>query len=177
MKFLSYAGLEHLITEIKLRFVQKVSGKDLSTNDFSNLFKNKLDKVESNAQVNKIELIKKNGTNLSIDSSKTVDITVPTKYSDLTNDKTYQTKAEILTLISDKGKLKKEIVSSLPSASTADENTMYLVATDKGYAEWIVISGAWEKLGDTSDIDLTQYVKYTDITTVSNAEIDVFLNA
>ena len=177
MKFLSYAGLEHLITEIKLRFVQKVSGKDLSTNDFSNLFKNKLDKIESNAQVNKIELIKKNGTNLSIDSAKAVDITVPTKISDLTNDKTFQTKAEILTLISEKGKLKKEVVTNLPSASTADENTMYLVATAKGFAEWIVINETWEKLGDTSDIDLTQYVKHTDITTVSNAEIDVFLNA
>lgn len=176
MKFLNYSGLEHLINEIKLKFVQKTSGKDLSTNDFTNLLKGKLDKIESNAQINKIELIKKNGTNLSIDGTKTVDITVPTKTSDLTNDSTFQTKAEILTLISDKGKLKKEIVTQLPPIASADDNTMYLIATDKGFAEWILINGAFEKLGDTSDIDLTGYVKYTDITTITTVEIDAIFN-
>lgn len=177
MKFLNYEGLEHLISEIKAKFVQKVSGKDLSTNDFTNLFKTKLDKIESNAQVNKIELIKKNGSNISIGADKSVDIAIPTKISELTNDKTFQTKTEILTLISEKGKLKKEVVTKLPNASTADENTMYLVSTSKGFAEWIIINGAWEKLGDTSDIDLTQYVKHIDIKIISNEEIDAFLNA
>ena len=176
MKFLNYDGLGHLINEIKSKFVQKVSGKDLSTNDFSNLFKTKLDNIESNAEVNKINLIKRNGTNLSIDASKAVDIMVPTKYSDLTNDKTYQTKAEILTLISEKGKFKRQVVTTLPDASIADENTMYLVASVNGYAEWITINGVWEKLGDTSDIDLAGYVKNTDITTISNIEIDALFN-
>ncbi len=177
MKFLNYEGLEHLITEIKERFIQKVSGKDLSTNDFTNLYKDKLDGIENNAEINKIELIKRNGTNLSIDVDKSVDINVPTKFSELTNDQTFQTKAEILTLITDNGKLKKEIVESLPAVGTADDNTMYLVASDNGFAEWMVIEGVWEKLGDTSHIDLTGYVKFTDIEIISNAEIDVFLNA
>ena len=177
MKFLNYEGLEHLITEIKERFIQKVSGKDLSTNDFTNLYKDKLDGIENNAQINKIELIKRNGTNLSIGADKSVDINVPTKLSDLTNDQTFQTKAEILTLITDNGKLKKEVVTELPDPSTADENTIYLIASTNGYAEWIIINGEWEKLGDTSDINLTGYVKFTDIEIISNAEIDVFLNA
>ena len=72
--------------------------------------------------------------------------------------------------------MKKEVVSTLPDASIADDNTMYLVATDKGFAEWVIINGVWEKLGDTSDIDLTGYVKYTDITTISNIEIDALFN-
>lgn len=177
MKFLNYEGLEHLITEIKERFIQKVSGKDLSTNDFTNLYKDKLDGIENNAQINKIELIKRNGTNLSIDGDKSVDINVPTKLSDLTNDQTFQTKAEILTLITDNEKLKKEVVTELPDASAADENTIYLIASTNGYAEWIIINEEWEKLGDTSDINLTGYVKFTDIEVISNAEIDTFLNA
>ena len=177
MKFLNYEGLEHLIAEIKERFVQKISGKDLSTNDFTNLYKDKLDGIENNAQINKIELIKRNGTNLSIGVDKSVDINVPTKLSDLTNDKNFKTESEIKTLINQLGKLKKEIVESLPAVGTADDNTMYLVASDNGFAEWMVIEGVWEKLGDTSHIDLTGYVKFTDVEIISNAEIDVFLNA
>lgn len=177
MKFLNYEGLEHLITEIKERFIQKVSGKDLSTNDFTNLYKDKLDEIENNAQINKIELIKRNGTNLSIGADKSVDINVPTKLSNLTNDQTFQTKAEVLALITDNGKLKKEVVTELPDPSTTDENTIYLIASTNGYAEWIIINGEWEKLGDTSDINLTGYVKFTDIEVISNAEIDTFLNA
>lgn len=158
--------------------VDKVSGKGLSTNDFTTTLKDKLDGVEAGAQINKIELVKRNGANVAI-TGKTIDIAVPTKYGDLTNDKTYQTKAEILTLIADNGKLKKKIVTSLPAVSSADDNTMYLITnTDgSGYEEWLVINNKWEKLGDTSAIDLSGYVKTSDITTISNAEINAFLNA
>ena len=158
--------------------VDTIAGKGLSTNDFTTTLKNKLDGVEAGSQVNKIEIVKRNGTNLSI-TGKAVDITVPTKLGDLTNDQTFQTKAQILTLIADNGKLKKEIVTSLPSVATADDNTMYLIANSdgSGYEEWIVINNKWEKLGDTSAIDLSGYVKKTDITVISNAEINAFLNA
>lgn len=45
----------------------------------------KLETVEEGAQVNKIEHVLKNGTELTI-TNKTVNVTVPTKTSDLTND-------------------------------------------------------------------------------------------
>jgi len=45
----------------------------------------KLDTIEEGAQVNKIEHILRNGTELTI-TNKTVNVTVPTKTSDLTND-------------------------------------------------------------------------------------------
>lgn len=45
----------------------------------------KLDTIEEGAQVNKIEHILKNGTELTI-TNKTVNVTVPTKTSELTND-------------------------------------------------------------------------------------------
>lgn len=53
--------LSQLWDAIKNKYVAKESGKGLSTNDFSNTLKSKLDGVEANAQVNKIEAIQVNG--------------------------------------------------------------------------------------------------------------------
>ena len=53
--------------------VDKVQGKDLSTNDYSNADKDKLTGIEAGAQVNKIETIKVNGTAQTI-TEKSVDI-------------------------------------------------------------------------------------------------------
>lgn len=53
--------------------VDKVQGKDLSTNDYSNADKDKLTGIEAGAQVNKIETIKVNGTAQTI-TNKAVDI-------------------------------------------------------------------------------------------------------
>ena len=71
--------------------VNVVAGKGLSTNDFTNDFKNKLNGIETGAQVNKIETIKVNGSTQTI-TNKSVDISVPTKTSDLSNDSNYITK-------------------------------------------------------------------------------------
>ena len=158
--------------------VDKVVGKGLSTNDYTDAAKTKVEGVEAGSQVNVIELIKKNGTNLTI-TNKAVDIDVPTKYSDLTNDLTYRTEAQIKTLIQDVGKLKKKIVTSLPPVAEADENTMYLIrnAQDTGYEEWLLINGTFEIMGDTAAVDFTGYVHEDDLVPITNAEIDAFLNA
>jgi hypothetical protein len=65
--------------------VDKVSGKGLSTNDYTTAEKNKLEGIATGAQVNVIETIKVNNTALT-PSSKAVNITVPTKTSQITND-------------------------------------------------------------------------------------------
>lgn len=65
--------------------VDKVTGKGLSTNDYTTTEKNKLSGIASGAQVNVIETIKVNNTAQTV-TSKAVNITVPTKVSDLTND-------------------------------------------------------------------------------------------
>lgn len=57
--------------------VDKVQGKELSTNDFTNELKNKLDDIENNAQENVIETIKLNGVTQTIED-KIVDLTVST---------------------------------------------------------------------------------------------------
>lgn len=59
-------------------------------NNFTTILKNKLNGIEAEAQVNEIETIQKNGTILNIEN-KTVNITVPTKTSDLSNDSNFIT--------------------------------------------------------------------------------------
>ena len=56
--------------------VDKVTGKGLSSNDFTTSLKNKLDGIEAGAQVNIIESIKVNDTALTV-SSKSVNVNVP----------------------------------------------------------------------------------------------------
>lgn len=54
-------------------------------NNFTNTLKNKLNGIEEGAEVNVINTIQKNGAPLSV-NNKTVNVIVPTKTSDLTND-------------------------------------------------------------------------------------------
>ena len=65
--------------------VDKIEGKGLSTNDYTTDEKNKLAGIAAGAQVNVIESVKVNGTAQTI-SNKEIDIPVPTKLSQLTND-------------------------------------------------------------------------------------------
>lgn len=57
--------------------VDKVSGKQLSTNDYTTTEKNKLSGIEAGAQVNVIETVQVNGSPVS-PSGKAVNISVPT---------------------------------------------------------------------------------------------------
>ena len=74
--------------------VDTVSGKGLSTNDYTTADKNKLSGIANGAQANVIESVKVNGTALTI-TSKAVDVTVPTQLSELTNDAGYITSTDI----------------------------------------------------------------------------------
>lgn len=65
--------------------VDKVAGKGLSTNDYTTDEKNKLVGIAVGAQVNVIESVKVNGATQPI-SNKEVNISVPKKLSQLTND-------------------------------------------------------------------------------------------
>lgn len=70
--------------------VDKEEGKGLSENDFTNGYKGKLDGIEGGAQVNVIEVVKRNGVAIPI-TDKAVDVAVPTTTSSLTNDSGYIT--------------------------------------------------------------------------------------
>ena len=87
-----------LADEVANGYVAKVSGKGLSTNDFTNAFKTKLQGIATGAQVNVIETVKVNGTALAV-SDKAVDVPVPTALSQLSGDSTHRvvTDAQITT--------------------------------------------------------------------------------
>lgn len=187
--------------------VDKVSGKGLSTNDYTTTEKNKLSSIDAGAEVNVIDTIKVNGAAQTV-TSKSVNIAVPTNNNQLTNGAGYQTSSQVESAITAKGyqtsaqveaaitakgyatttevasavanaaHLKREKLtgSTLPAVGTADANTIYMLpitdaAGDNKFTEWMVINGAWEKIG-SSDVDLTGYVQDSDLNAITNGEID-----
>lgn len=90
--------------------VNKDGNKVLSTNDFTTALKNNLNSAythstsahaPSSAERNTIITIKRNGTALT-PTNRVVDITVPTKTSDLTNDSDFATNSSVDTKLANK---------------------------------------------------------------------------
>lgn len=158
-------------------------------NNFTTELKNKLDGIESGAEVNTIEKIQRNGTELTI-TNKTVNIDVPISTSDLTNNsgfitntvndlanyylktETY-TQTEVNNLIGQIKTISIEVIDSLPE--TGESNKIYFVPKDGTtgdiYNEYIWINNAWELIGSTQ-VDLTGYATETWV----NNQIKNFLN-
>lgn len=120
-----------------------------------------------------------NGT--SVATSGVANISVPTSTSQLNNDSTYQTKAQIQALINeavgDVTGIDFQIVQSLPS--TGEHGVIYLVPVSGGaniYDEYIYVNNSFEKIGST-DIDLSNYVQFSDLTAITNSEIDSIVAA
>lgn len=196
IEYLDKSGLTLLISKIKAALggkVDVVSGKGLSTNDYTNAEKQKLSGIASGAQANVIESVKVNGTKVE-PSSKAVDISVPIKTSQLTNDSEYQTKANVDSIVTGKGyqtqsqvqslinsavgnitSIRYEKVTSLPA--TGSNGVIYLVAHSHGtqdiYDEYIWLSETktYEKIGNT-DIDLSAYVKKSELTAITANDLN-----
>lgn len=120
---------------------------------------------KTGAQANKIESIKVNGTAQTIAADKSVNISVPTKTSQLTNDSAYQTSAQVVsainTAIAKSGHASFEKAASVPAADAAKENVLYLVmnTATKHYDIYAKIKGdngsyTMELLDDTT-VDLS----------------------
>lgn len=122
-----------------------------------------LEKVS--AQANKIESIKVNGAAQAIGSDKSVNISVPTKTSQLNNDSTFQTSAQVVaainTAISKSGHASFQKVDAVPKADAAQENILYLVmnTTTKHYDIYAKIKGSSDsytmELLDDTTVDLS----------------------
>lgn len=147
----------------KLVHLQKLAQKE---NQKANALAARVGALEKvGAQANKIESIKVNGTAQTIASDKSVNITVPTKTSQLSNDSTFQTSAQVAsaisTAISKSGHASFQKVDAVPAVDSAQENIMYLVmnSTTKHYDIYAKIKGAsgtytMELLDDTT-VDLS----------------------
>lgn len=196
IEYLDKSGLTLLISKIKAALsgkVDVVSGKGLSTNDYTSAEKQKLSGIASGAQVNVIESVKVNGTKVE-PSSKVVDISVPTKVSQLTNDSGFQTSTQVDSIVTGKGyqtqsqvqslinsavgnitSIRYEKVTSLPA--TGSNGVIYLVAHSHGtqdiYDEYIWLSETktFEKIGNT-DIDLSAYIKKSEVTAITTNDLN-----
>jgi hypothetical protein len=148
--------------------VDKVTGKGLSTNDYTTIEKNKLKGIANGAQVNKIESISVNGTVVAPDTAKKVNITTLTSGTkSLSNyylkENTYS-KTEIDNIVNALKTSRFKIVSELPTENI-ETNVIYLVpkanaTTSNTKEEYINLDGTtkgWELIGST-DIDLSDYI-------------------
>lgn len=132
----------------------------------------------------KIDTISVNGTQQTI-TNKNVDITVPTKTSDIINDSDFQDETDVQALIdeaiADITGIEFEVVQSLPQ--TGQKGTIYLVpnsgSSPSSYDEyiWLEPTGGtahFEKIG-TTDVDLSGYWAKTELVAITTAQIDTIV--
>lgn len=135
----------------------------------------KLAGIEEDADVNVIEAISLNGTDVTPDANKKVALTVITNAVDdlvnyYTKSATY-TKTEVDNIVAAIRNSRFEVVATLPTTDI-QTNVIYLVPKDPTQSnnikdEYINLDGTtagWEKIGDT-EIDLSGYVTITALNT------------
>lgn len=204
------------------KYVAKEAGKVLSTNDFTNAYKTKLDGIEAGAnktvvdstlnkestnpvqnkaiatkleeiisqggEPNTIETIKVNGSPLTPDGSKAVNISVPTKVSQLQNDSGYQTAANVEQTLTSKNYATKADISSvfkykgsvesyndLPKSKQQVGDVYNVETADSSHqikaGDNVAWNGtAWDVLSGT--VDLSNYYDKTNYPLCQNADID-----
>lgn len=121
----------------------------------------------------KIDTIKVNGTTQQI-TNKAVDISVPTKVSDLTNDSNFQTASDVQSAISSavstvlKYKGAVPDLAALEAITTKEVGDVYDVQSSGINYAW---SGtAWDPLGFY--IDMSDYWAKTELVAIMTAQID-----
>jgi hypothetical protein len=129
------------------------------------------------ANAGKIDIVKVNGVEQTV-TNKAVEISVPTNNSQLANGAGYQTASDVNALIAtalgEVQGLSISIVQTLPE--TGEAGVLYFVSNPSGknpnsYDEYIWLGDSYEKIG-AIDLDLTGYIKSSDVAAITNAEID-----
>lgn len=161
-------------------YVKTEAGKGLSAEDFTAAFKAKLEGIAAGAQVNVIEFVKVNGVAQSI-TDKAVDIKMPTKVSELSNDKKYQTEDEVNAKISSVYKPGGSVAfAKLPTAAAGVLGMVYNVTdgftTDAKFVEGagksypagtnvvvVAVDGGYKYDVLAGFVDLTGYATKTEI--------------
>lgn len=147
------------------QLAQKVKEECASKTEFNTLKGRVDDLVTAGGEPNVITGIKVNGAVQAIDE-KVVDITVPTKVSDLNNDSKFQTDAEVAAAIAAADHMKRKIVNTTADIDlNAEDASQYIYMVKKSstktgdkYDEYMVLDGALEKVGDW-EVDLSNYVQ------------------
>ena len=141
--------------------VDKEEGKGLSENDFTDGYKGKLDGVEGGAQVNVIEVVKRNGVALPV-TDKAVDVAVPTTTSSLTNDSGYITN-EVNDLVNyyDKNETDTLIATEAETRDAADLNLQGQIDAISSASDVVDVVGTYAELQsyDTSKLSDNDIIK------------------
>ena len=82
-----------------------------------------------------------------------------------------QTDAVIAQAIQTVNHIQKEVVDVLPDEEDAADNVIYLVPSENGYDEYLVINGKWELIGNTT-VDLSGYVTDEELASSLNGKVD-----
>ncbi len=143
---------------------QKVESDYATKTSVTNLENRINEIVATGGEPNTINKIKVNGTEQTIAEDKSVDIIVPVKVSDLTNDSKFQTDTEVAAAIAAADHMKRKIVDSTADIDLdAADASQYIYMVKKGtaktgdkYDEYMVLDGALEKVGDW-EVDLSNY--------------------
>ena len=141
--------------------VDKEEGKGLSENDFTDGYKGKLDGIEDGAQVNVIEVVKRNGVALPI-TDKAVDVAVPTTTSSLTNDSGYITN-EVNDLVNyyDKDETDTLIATEAETRDAADLDLQGQIDAISSASDVVDVVGTYAELQayDTSKLSDNDIIK------------------
>ena len=168
---LEYAGrtwAQALVAKVKTALsgkVDKVSGKGLSTNDFTTALKNGYDAAVTDvanlkkvgSEKNVIVGIKVNGTSMSVDSGRNVDITVPTDSQIATKIENYgyQNGSQVEKAITDKGyQTAANVKTTVEAYGYQNASQVNSAITSKGYQTANQVNTAIQTaLSDITGID------------------------
>lgn len=193
-EYMSKVDFGYVWNEIKKLFTGK--------SDFETLSARVEEIIAEGGEPNVLESVKVNGTTLTPDTNKAVDVSVPTTVSELTdatdyaktvdlptavseltNDSGYQTASDVASAVAnaldDVTGISYESVASLPA--TGEAGVIYLVPKTGGAGanvkdEYIWTGSAFEKIGDT-EVDLSNYWGKDELVPMTIAEIDEILNS
>ncbi len=173
MKLITLQNLSTFADEIKARYAKQ---------DALDALAQRIEDLEAvGGEPNVITEVKVNGTAQVIDG-KAVNIAMPTKVSELSNDSKFQTDTDVAATVAAANHLKRKPVASVDDidleAADADQY-IYMVPKTDGkngdkYDEYMVIDGHLEPVGDWA-VDLTDYMKTGDVETITSDEVKALL--
>lgn len=139
-------------------------GKEFATKEDVSALSGKVDDlITTGGEPNVITAVKVNGSVQEV-ADKAVDITVPTKVSELSNDGNFQSDTQVATAIQTaiaaSGHAQFQKVDTIPTAEEAVENVMYLVRNNstQHFDIYAKVGESVELLDDTT-VDLSGYVE------------------
>lgn len=188
VNYIGNADTLYILTKLKAvldgGYVAKVSGKGLSTEDFTTALLNKLNGISDSADAvswtqsvlsgTKVATITINGTDIDVYIPQTViDSAMSSSSTNAVQNKVI--KQYVDDAIAGVTGIVFEVVQTLPQ--TGDSGVIYLVpnggsgTNTKDEYVWIASETRYEKIGST-DVDLSGYVQKSELVEVSTSDID-----